>query len=148
MGASGSCIPQGHLFIGSTGIRLSSKFQKLLNPLKNPRDNRIRIVNPVAGGSAFTSLRKAQEYRDRGRAVFVGDGSSIRFLDSAESVAIRQARKERLDDEAYWEAIARQLGGSVDQLRFIIKRSATPPTMPGGPEGAAIMAFIPVIEHV
>ena len=116
--------------------------------MKSSQPARIRIENPVAGGSAFTSLRKAQEYRDRGRAVFVGNGDRIRFLDDSEAVLNRQARKDMLSDEAYWHAVASGRGGSPDRLRFLMVRSANRPTMPGGPEGLAITALIPVIEHV
>jgi len=93
----------------------------------------------------FTSLRKAREYRDRGRAVFLGDGMSIRFLDSAEVLQNRQVRVDLRHDEQYWDEVAQQRGGTADHLHYIIRKSSNRPTMPGGPAGAAIMEFIPVM---
>ena len=68
------------------------------------------------------------------------------MLDDAEVVLNREMRIDMQKDDSYWESVAGQLGGTAENLEFIIRKSAERPTMVGGPEGYAVMAIIPVIR--
>lgn len=113
------------------------------------KSRKVAIVNPAPGGSRYTSLRKAEEYRDRGRAVFTDDGAAIRILDTAEAQSVRQARKDISSEETYWSSVAwERLKVASERMMFMMKRCATPPTIPGGPEGVAVTGFIPYIPYI
>ena len=79
-------------------------------PLRHRKDHPIRIVNPVPGGSVFTSNRAAKNLVNRGRAHFLDDGS-LRFLDDGEITLGQQVAMRIRRDEQYWADVARQRGG-------------------------------------
>ena len=47
----------------------------------------VRIINPVLGGQAGTSLKRAERFVRKGKAIFV-DPRTIRFLDSPQQADI------------------------------------------------------------
>ena len=113
--------------------------------MKPSQSDRVRIVNPVPGGSAFTSLRAAREFHRRGRAVFEGP-SAIRFIDDGIIVQERQMLVDMRRDSEYWGLVAQQRGASPsDVLAFEIRCAAEKPQMAGGPAGFSHLTFIPAI---
>jgi hypothetical protein len=64
----------------------------------------VLIVNPLPGQSNFTSIRRAQRYAIKGRAVFVGD-SAIKFIDDEH----RAAWASSLVTKAGYDGVERSL---------------------------------------
>lgn len=74
----------------------------------------IRVVNPIQGGSAFTTPKRAHSYVQRGRAVWVGAGlSTIRFTDEDEQqkIALRKATNDG------YATVDRRL--TLDEMRHV-----------------------------
>ena len=67
-------------------------------------DLQVLILNPLPGQSNFTSIRRAQRYALKGRAVFVGD-ASIRFIDDEH----RAAWASSLVTKAGYDGVDRRL---------------------------------------
>jgi hypothetical protein len=74
--------------------------------LESPSVRRaVRIVNPLEGAEAFTTLPSAQRYVDSGRAEFVGQRkTAMRFhdSDSRNIAALKANRRRGLPEPSIW----------------------------------------------
>ena len=92
----------------------------------------VLIENPVRG-VGYTSLRRAKDYVERGRAEWVVEGAVVRFVPLAVALAEVRMERERAGDEAYWRAIVRERGGGVEEKLHCVMgvRRSYPSGMPG-----------------
>jgi hypothetical protein len=81
----------------------------------------VQIVNPVRGGSRYTSHKSALQFVRRGRAVWEADGSAIRF--TAEVLAPQSGASGGAGEKAFrWR---RGISGGMAQ---VLGSMALPPT--------------------
>ena len=72
----------------------------------------VEIINPIPGGSGYTSARKAAEYVLRGRAIMVG--SQLQFVDRKPDAKLRPPPQDAL----WWNGARSRYINGTDVAMF------------------------------
>jgi hypothetical protein len=85
--------------------------------MSKTRTNTVRIINPLPGGSKYTSHKCALQFVRRGLAVFEADYSAIRFLN--QDHRINRARRSDRNGGHFWWRIG-TTGGVAQRIGSIV----------------------------
>jgi hypothetical protein len=85
--------------------------------MSKTRRNTVQILNPLPGGTSYTTRKSALHFVRRGLAAFEAGGGAIRFLDQGRRIRTSEV-SDRIGGEFWWRL--GKTGGMWQQIGSIV----------------------------